>query len=44
MKNMGATLSQMQVYDLLWEVDDDLDGRLSLNDFLLAYARCEVQN
>ena len=34
-------LTKQDVADLLWEVDDDMDGRLSLEDFIGAFYRSQ---
>ena len=40
-KKLGGRLSRHEVEDIIWEVDDDMDGRLSMNDYLTTYRRSQ---
>ena len=37
MPRLGGTLTLRQVRDIIWEVDDDLNGKLSWDEFEAAY-------
>ena len=39
---LGGTLTLRQVRDIIWEVDDDLNGKLSWDEFEAAYFRCQI--
>ena len=39
-KLLGGSLTLKEVADLVWEIDDHLEGRLSWDSFLTAYYRC----
>ena len=41
-KKIGGKLSMQEVRDVIWEVDDDMDGRLSMQDYLTSYRRTQV--
>ena len=41
-KKIGGRLSRSEVEDIIWEVDDDMDGRLSMNDYLTTYRRTQT--
>ena len=38
---LGGHLTKEQVVDLMWEVDDDMDGKLSMEDFIEAFYRSQ---
>lgn len=38
-RQVQGQLTMAQVKDLMWEVDDDMDGKLSLEDFISAFYR-----
>ena len=38
-KKLGGHLTRKEVNDVIWEVDDDMDGKLSLQDYLTTYRR-----
>ena len=40
-RKVGGHLGREECHDMLWEVDDDLDGGLSLGDFLTSYFRSQ---
>ena len=37
---MGARPTRAEVKDFIWEVDDDLDGAISQEEFDVMYKRC----
>ena len=39
-KLLGGSLTLAEVADLVWEIDDHLEGRLTWDSFLTAYYRC----
>ena len=39
---IGGRLSREEVEDIIWEVDDDRDGKLSMEDYLSTYHRAQV--
>ena len=41
-KKLGGKLSLAEVRDVIWEVDDDMDGRLSMQDYLTCYRRTQT--
>ena len=41
-KKLGGKLSLSEVRDVIWEVDDDMDGRLSMQDYLTCYRRTQT--
>lgn len=41
-KKIGGKLPLSEVRDIIWEVDDDMDGRLSMQDFLTCYRRTQT--
>lgn len=41
-KRIGGKLSKQEVRDVIWEVDDNMTGRLSMNDYLTTYKRSHL--
>ena len=41
-RRIGGTLTKEEVRDVMWEVDDNMSGRLSMNDYLMTYRRSQV--
>ena len=41
-RKIGGLLEKREVTDIIWEVDDDSDGRLSFGDYLTVYKRAQV--
>ena len=40
-KKIGGTLSRSEIEDAMWEIDDDMDGKLSMADYLTTYRRSQ---
>lgn len=38
-QKLGGNLTREEIVDVVWEVDDDRDGRLSMSDYLTTYRR-----
>ena len=41
-RKMGGKLSKDEVRDVIWEVDDNMSGRLSMSEFLTVYRRAHA--
>jgi calmodulin len=41
-KRIGGKLTRQEVREVLWEVDDNMSGRLSLSDYLTTYKRSQL--
>ena len=39
LKKMGSSPTKSEVADMIWEVDDDLDGMISEEEFMTIYKR-----
>jgi Ca2+-binding EF-hand superfamily protein len=40
LKVMGTRPTKAEVKNMIWEVDDDLDGTISVDEFEIMYKRC----
>ena len=41
---LGARPTRGEIKDMIWEVDDDLDGAISEKEFDTTYRRCIMEN
>lgn len=41
-RKIGGKLSREEIEDIIWEVDDDRDGKLSMADYLTTYRRSQA--
>ena len=42
--DLGARPTRGDIKDMIWEVDDDLDGMISYKEFDTTYRRCIMEN